>query len=89
MSIIHLQRITNAIEKLFAGTLDLADLAGRPSAERDAFLSRGLAAYCLMILTDADETKAAEAVTDGFDDNGIDAIYFDRPNATLYIVQST
>ena len=41
-----------------------------------------------MIVADADAAKASEAITDGYDDNGIDAIYFDRPNSILYVVQS-
>lgn len=89
MSIIHIQRISNAIDKLFRGKIDLSDLTKKPESEQQqAFLSRGLAAYCLMIVADAEPLKAARGVTDGYDDNGIDAVYFDRPNAILYVVQS-
>jgi len=89
MSIIHLQRITKAIEKLFDGKIDLSDVEKKtPEEQQQAFLSRGLAAYCLTIVADANELQAARAITDGYEDNGIDAMYFDRPNAILYVVQS-
>ncbi len=89
MSIIHPQRITNAIEKLFSGKIDISDIENRtPDEKKQMFLSRGLASYCLMIVADVDAVKASRAVTDGYDDNGIDAIHFDRSNAIVYVVQS-
>lgn len=52
------------------------------------FLSRALAAYALTIEAIADVDIAASSITDGFDDNGIDAIYFDRSAKILWLVQS-
>lgn len=51
-------------------------------------LSRGLAAYALMVRAAAAPEGAAAAVTDGGQDNGLDAVYFDEPNKRLYLVQS-
>lgn len=51
-------------------------------------LSRSLAAYVLVGLANADDVSAAAAVTDGRDDRGIDAFYYDRSRAQLVIVQS-
>lgn len=51
-------------------------------------LSRALAAYSLVALCDLDETAAAGAITDGKDDGGIDALYFDRANNRLLFIQS-
>jgi hypothetical protein len=51
-------------------------------------LSRALAAYTLVGLCDLDDTTAAGAITDGSNDGGIDALYFDRANNRLVFVQS-
>lgn len=51
-------------------------------------LSRSLAAYALVGLANIEDAVAASAVTDGDDDGGIDALYFDRPNNRLFFVQS-
>ncbi len=51
-------------------------------------LSRALAAYALVALIDLNDVEAAGAIIDGGDDFGIDAIYFDKSQYRLYIVQS-
>lgn len=51
-------------------------------------LSRSLAAYALIGQCEADDATAAGAITDGSDDGGIDALYFDRAGNRLVIVQS-
>jgi hypothetical protein len=51
-------------------------------------LSRALAAYTLVGLCDLDDTNAVGAITDGSDDGGLDALYFDRSGNRLVIVQS-
>ena len=51
-------------------------------------LSRSLAAYTLVGLCDLDDTTAAAAITDGSNDGGIDALYFDRANNRLVFVQA-
>lgn len=51
-------------------------------------LSRSLAAYALVGLCNLDDTTAVGAITDGKDDGGIDALYFDRGGNRLVFVQS-
>jgi hypothetical protein len=51
-------------------------------------LSRALAAYALVGTCEIDDTTAAGAITDGSDDGGIDALYFDRAGNRLVLVQS-
>lgn len=51
-------------------------------------LSRALAAYTLVGLCDLDDTTAAGAITDGKNDGGIDAIFYDRAGNRLVFVQS-
>jgi len=51
-------------------------------------LSRSLAAYTLVGLAEIDDVTAAGAVTDGKNDGGIDALFFDRSRNRLILVQS-
>lgn len=51
-------------------------------------LSRALAAYALIGLTDVDDGTAAGAITDGKNDGGIDALHFDRAENRLLFVQA-
>src|SRR5687767_5345298 len=89
MSIIHVNQIKSQVKKLFDNLIDLTDVA-TASAEmkEDFFLTRGLAAYAIHFLSDATPGEAAEAVTDGGEDNGLDAVHYDAPNKRLYLVQS-
>jgi hypothetical protein len=82
-------RIAVHLERRFDGILDMSDLANRPDPDKKvAFLSRALAALCIKNMADVDASTAAHAVTDGYQDNGIDAIYFDQKGDTLLMVQS-
>jgi hypothetical protein len=88
VSIIHVNQIRNHITHLFDGKIDLSD-AGEPGPDRDnQFLTRALAAYAIHFLSGADPASAGQSITDGGDDNGIDAIFYHEPERRLYIVQS-
>lgn len=90
MSKLIVNRIKNYLNKTFNGKINLSDLNLKISEEdkQKNFLSRALAAYALTIEAIADVDVAAQSITDGFDDNGIDAIYYDRSAKTLWLVQS-
>ncbi|HKU73591.1 MAG TPA: AIPR family protein [Pyrinomonadaceae bacterium] len=84
-----MERLTYALDSRFAGLIDMSDYQSEPKEEqRTKFLSRALAAFCIQCLTDADPAVAAQSVTDGYQDQGLDAIYFDSTENTLYLVQS-
>ncbi len=51
-------------------------------------LSRCLAAYTLAKLASLDDATAANSITDGSNDGGIDAIYFSSTHSRLVIVQA-
>ncbi|MFZ1748417.1 MAG: AIPR family protein [Nitrospirales bacterium] len=88
MSIIHVNQIKNHVSRLFEGKIDMQD-AGRPGVDFDnQNLTRSLAAYAIHYLSGADPVNAAKSITDGGDDNGIDAIFYHEPERRLYIVQS-
>ncbi|HNP95890.1 MAG TPA: AIPR family protein [Cyclobacteriaceae bacterium] len=88
MSIIHVNQIKNHVSRLFDGKIDMHD-AGKPGADYDnQLLTRSLAAYAIHYLSGADPVSVAKSITDGGDDNGIDAIFYHEPERRLYIVQS-
>lgn len=58
-----------------------------PQVEQNK-LTRSLAAFAIAKLADVDNSIAAATVIDDFDDNGIDAVFFDRPGNRLFLVQS-
>ena len=89
MSVIQVRHIRNHLEKLFTGKVDMSDVAKQTQDEqKKIFLSRSLAAYTLVDLCKISSDAAAKYITDGFDDNGIDAIYFDQAEKIAYFVQS-
>jgi hypothetical protein len=72
-----LKRIANVLDKQFGGQIDMSDWHKAPEADvRLCFLSRAFAALCIKRLAGTDAQTAAASVTDGFRDNGIDALHF-------------
>jgi hypothetical protein len=89
MSQVHVNHIRKAIEKLYSGKIDLSDCKGYSEDKIEStFLSRSLAAYALSNLAEIENAEAASSIVDGADDNGIDALYADKDNHTIYLVQS-
>jgi hypothetical protein len=89
MSSTTITRIGGVLHRQFDGLIDMTDWASRPADHADgAFLSRALAALCIKNLAKTSPELSALALIDGFGDFGIDAIYFDAPADTLYLVQS-
>jgi len=88
MSIIHLNQIKTHLYKLFETEIDMSDIKAGGKNYEDFFLTRALAAYSIHFLSNASPTDSAKAVTDGGNDNGLDAVYYDQNEKRLYIVQS-
>ena len=89
MSELHVRQIRAAIEQTTLPHVDLADLTGRPENEiTDAGLTRGLAAFVLSYIAEISPEESCAAITDGFGDNGIDAVYYHVSDRALYLVQS-
>jgi hypothetical protein len=70
-----------------AALIDLSDLKATASEEerRNKQLSRSVAALAIMAMTEASAEEAAKSITDGYDDLGLDAIYFESAENTLYV----
>lgn len=89
MSTIKVNRIKSYLNKSFREKIDISDLQKKNDEEKEMqFLSRELASYALSIEAIVDTEDSGRAVTDGYDDNGLDAIYFDRQTKKLWLVQS-
>ena len=85
VGIVQLNQIKTKIVESVGGLVDVSDVMGDHDTVR---LTRGLAAWVISQLTELTPENAAAAVTDGFRDNGIDAIAVDAENSVVYLVQS-
>jgi hypothetical protein len=89
MSVVHLRHIKRSLEKDFRALVDMTDYAGKPAEqEEDAFFARAQAAFSIVMTAKVSASLAASGVVDSFDDNGIDAIYFDPDEKVLFLVPS-
>jgi hypothetical protein len=85
----QVNHIKQALDNLFTDKIDLTNIRStNPEDIKKQFYSRALAAYSLHILASVPVQDAANSITDSFDDNGIDAVYYDESQNTLYLVQS-
>ncbi|MFG1846998.1 AIPR family protein [Micromonospora carbonacea] len=85
----QVHQVRSALLREFDGLIDLEDLANKSATDREqAFLSRALAALTVRDLTGCDSAAAAEAVIDGRDDIGIDAVAIDKNASHLWLVQA-
>src|SRR5688572_4315040 len=87
MSKLHVNHLKAKLTELYLEKIDTSD-ARSVEDQENFFLTRAYTAYTLQILAQLDVSAAAACITDGFDDNGIDAIYFDRRNKELWLLQS-
>lgn len=85
MSIVQLNQIKNRVLTTCGSLVDISDSVGDEETTR---LTRGLAAWALTQVASATDDDAAAAVTDGFNDNGIDAVLVDSESSVVYLVQS-
>jgi hypothetical protein len=88
VSELHVRRIRSGLRSQFDGLIDLSDVQGSSADNEQHFLTRSQAALTLCYVADIAEDMAATAIVDGFEDNGIDAIYFDEDLGEVYVVQS-
>lgn len=89
MSVIHVGHIKNSVIDRFGNVVDLSDVqTAQPEQKESCRLTRSLAAFILAELGDLDDVAAAQAITDGTGDNGIDAVYYDAVEKNCLLVQS-
>ncbi len=86
---LHVTRIRTELERRFASLVNMSDYQDKGGAHhQNKFLSRAVAAFALVATESATDADAAAAIIDGFDDNGVDAIYFNSADSKLVICQS-
>lgn len=89
MSIVHVGHIRNAVVTRFGHLVDLSDVQNASPEQLEAYrLTRSLAAFAVAELGEIDDGPAAQTVTDGAQDNGIDAVFFDPVEHNCLMVQS-
>jgi len=85
---VQLGRIKNKLNENLVNLIDMSDYANKTQEDKKkACLSRSYTAYSLVSLASAKEEEASQAIVDGFDDNGIDAIYYEEKESILWLVQ--
>lgn len=80
-------RIQSKLDELFNNKLDLTD-ASNDKERQNKYYSRSIAALAVIMKCDIDYELAAQTITDGYHDMGIDAVYNDTKQKKLILVQS-
>ena len=80
-------RIQSKLDELFSDMIDVSD-AKNDEDRRNKLNSRAIAAFALVMRCGIDFESAAKAITDGYCDMGIDAVYNDSVQKKLVLVQS-
>lgn len=87
--ILQLRQVKDELERTLINQVDISDMENRSEQELEKLkLSRSYAAYSLISLASAEINTAVQAIVDGYNDNGIDAIFYNEYENTLWIVQS-
>lgn len=89
MSIIHLNHIQGEILRNTRNFLDFKEFERLPEQEKlNHILSQGFCLYTLKSITNLEYTEISDSITDGFNDFGIDCLFWDRRTNIFYIIQS-
>jgi len=75
-------------ERFMPSLPPLLDTSKPPAEQQAKQLSRAFSAFALHKLLDIPPQAAAASVVDDFNDKGIDAIHYDTPSETLYLLQT-
>lgn len=89
MSELQVRHVATMLKQRYSDKIDISDCLTTKEEDRNTLLlTRAYAAYSLQVIADVSEEVAANSITDGVNDNGIDAILFDKTTKILWIVQS-
>jgi hypothetical protein len=84
----EVRQVRDALQNEFSGLIDMSDENGPPDQVEQHFLSRALAALVTRKLLGSDRDAAVDAVVDGRDDGGIDAIAVSDSGTRIWLIQS-
>lgn len=86
---LQVKQIQKFLDENISNLIDMSDYSDKQQQDQNSALySRALAALAIKMHEDVSFEVAANCITDGFNDNGIDAIYYSDLTKTLYFVQS-
>ena len=89
MSELQVRHVATMLKQRYSGIIDISDCLTTNERDLDnLLLTRAYAAYALQTIAEVPEEIAANSITDGVNDNGIDAILYEKPKKILWIVQS-
>lgn len=90
MGELQLRRIRNKLITEYTDLVDMSDFPFQndPHQMQLNFLSKAQMAFSVARLSKSSYKDTADAITDGFKDNGIDIIFNDKINEVLYLGQS-
>lgn len=88
MSVLHVNQISRRVREIFEEFIPRSDLKDTDPELENKLQTRCLAAFAVKFLTDCTAIDAANSVTDGGDDNGLDAIYYSESQNCLVIAQA-
>lgn len=80
-------RVQTKLDELFDERIDLSD-AKSTEDNHNKFYTRSIAALAISMQCGIDYDVAAQSITDGYHDMGIDAVYNDTTQKKLFIIQS-
>ena len=84
MSELQVRHVATMLKQRYSDKIDISDCLTTKEVDLDnLLLTRAYAAYSLQVLADVSEEIAASSITDGVNDNGIDAILFDKTTKIL------
>lgn len=86
---LQVRHVATMLKQRYTDIIDISDCL--TTNERDLenlLLTRAYAAYALQTIAEVPEEIAANSITDGVNDNGIDAILYEKSQKILWIVQS-
>jgi hypothetical protein len=87
--VLQLRQIKNELEKTLTDKIDISDMNGKSEDDLEQIrLSRSYAAYSLINLAFVNNDLAIDALVDGYEDNGLDLIFYEENENTLWLVQS-
>lgn len=89
MNDLVVKRIAAGLKKKYGDLTDVKiDISDMFQVTEQSYLTRALAAYAVVMTSGISVDDSINAITDGGQDGGIDAIYYDINNTKLIFVQS-
>lgn len=86
---IFANQVSSRLHQIFDDLVRVQKVGGMDDeAVEQRFLTRALAALSLLHFSECNASDAAAAITDGGNDDGIDAVYVSESHKKLYLVQS-